>query len=39
MGVDIIGISIMLISLKKIARMAARMTDVQKLKQKSQSNN
>jgi hypothetical protein len=27
------------ISLKKIARMIARMTDVQKLRQKSQSNN
>jgi hypothetical protein len=34
-----IGISIILMSLKKIARMIARISDVQKLKQKSQSNN
>ena len=39
MGVDIIGINKIFISLKKIARMTARMTDVQKLRQKSQSNN
>lgn len=39
MGVDIIGIIKIFISLNKIARMIARMNDVQKLRQKSQSNN
>ena len=39
MGVDIIGINIMLISLKKIARIIARINENQKLKQKSHSNN
>ena len=38
-GVDNIGINKMLISLKKIARMQARMRDTQKLRQKSQLNN
>lgn len=39
MGADIIGIIRIFILLNIIARMLARMSDVQKLRQKSQSNN
>lgn len=39
MGVDKIGINRTLVSLKKIARIIARMHETQKLKHKSQLNN